>query len=454
MASVRLTGQLTPRNRLGIFWDEQRPCHGGSFAPGIEACREPKNDYVLGGSVGSSSPVASAINAPEVASYSGGNYLRVQQATWSSTVSGRLLLEAGFGTYLNHWGGVEIPGNPTRDIVRVVEQCSAGCAANGGIAGLTYRSQNWAINIQKAFNWKASATYVTGRHSLKVGYQASFNYTSGHPWTNSQNLQFRVNNGIPNQLTQNMAGFYTTENRVPTFGVVRPGAVDCRPRHLPGRGAIRPRQQLLPGAEARPEPVPGPRRPASADGRRHGLRRHHASRRRGVGSVRRRQDGGQDQRRPVPAERRRLRAVYGHQSAHGHPAQRHPHVDGRQQQFLARLQPDEPEQSGSSQPRRRLLRRGQRSQLRHVEPECAVRPGSARRLGPAPRGLAVRRLHPAGGAAAGFRGSRLYPPLADELLGHRQPGGHARRLRHLQRDVQTTILVCRTPARRSPASTT
>ena len=390
VASVRLTGQLTPRNRLGIFWDEQRPCHGGSFAPGIEACRQPKNDYVLGGSVGSSSPVASAINAPEVASYSGGNYLRVQQATWSSTVSGRLLLEAGFGTYLNHWGGVEIPGNPTRDIVRVVEQCSAGCAANGGIAGLTYRSQNWAINIQKAFNWKASATYVTGRHSLKVGYQASFNYTSGHPWTNSQNLQFRVNNGIPNQLTQNMAGFYTTENRVPTFGVY------AQEQWTAGRvtfqGAVRydhassffPEQKLDANRFLRR------RRPASPDGRRHGLRRHHASRRRGVGSVRRRQDGGQDQRGPVPAERRRLRAVYGHQSAHGHPAQRHPHVDGRQQQFLARLQPDEPEQSGSSQQRRRLLRRGQRSQLRHVEPECAVRPGPARRLGPASRGLAVR----------------------------------------------------------------
>ena len=101
VTSLRLTTQATPKNRLGIFWDEQRPCHGGSFAPGVAACREPKDDYVLGGSVGSSSPVASATSAPETASYSGGNYLRVQQATWSSTVSNRLLLEAGFGTYLN-----------------------------------------------------------------------------------------------------------------------------------------------------------------------------------------------------------------------------------------------------------------------------------------------------------------------------------------------------------------
>ena len=131
----------------------------------------------------------------------------------------QLLFEAGFGTYFNYWGGNEIPGNPTRDIVRVVEQCSAGCAANGGIPGLTYRSQNWAINIQKAMNWKASASYVTGRHSMKVGYHGTFNYTNGFPVTNNQNLQFRVNNGMPNQLTQNMSGSYTTKNRVPTTSV-------------------------------------------------------------------------------------------------------------------------------------------------------------------------------------------------------------------------------------------
>jgi hypothetical protein len=213
--SIRLTNQTTPRNRVSVFWDEQIPCHGGSFAPGIPACRQPKDNYVLGGSVGSSSPVASATNAPETASYSGGNYLRVQQASWTSTVSNRLLVEAGFGTYMNHWGGVEIPGNPTRDLVRVVEQCSGGCPANGGIAGLTYRSQNWGINIQKALNWKASASYVTARHSLKVGYQGAFNYTNGRTFTNTHNLQFRVNNGVPNQLTQNMLGFLEPKNRVP-----------------------------------------------------------------------------------------------------------------------------------------------------------------------------------------------------------------------------------------------
>lgn len=211
---LRLTNQLTPRNRVGVFWDEQTPCHGGSWRPGIEACREPKNNYVLGGSPGSSSPFSTATIAPEASSYSGGNHLRVQQATWTSPLSGRILLEAGYGTYINYWGGYEIPGNPTRDIVRVVEQCTRGCPANGGIAGLTYRSQNWGNNVQKMRNWKASASYVTARQNLKFGYQGAFHYTNGNPFTNTHNLQYRVDDGVPNQLTQNMSGSYITKNRV------------------------------------------------------------------------------------------------------------------------------------------------------------------------------------------------------------------------------------------------
>ena len=217
--SLRLTNQLTPRNRVGLFWDEQIPCHGGSWAPDVEACRKPKDNYVLGGSPGSSSPFSTATIAPEASSYSGSNHLRVQQITWASPLSSRVLIEGGFGTYLNYWGGAEIPGNPTRDIVRVVEQCSNGCAANGGIAGLTYRSQNWADNVQKQTNWRASFSFVSARHSLKIGYQGSFNYTDGHANTNSHNLQFRTDNGVPNQLTQNMSGHFTTRNRVPTTGL-------------------------------------------------------------------------------------------------------------------------------------------------------------------------------------------------------------------------------------------
>ena len=54
-------------------------------------------------------------------------------------------------------------------------------------------------------SWRAALTYVTGAHSLKVGYQQTF-MTDDRTWmTNDQNLTYRFNNGVPNQLTQSIS---------------------------------------------------------------------------------------------------------------------------------------------------------------------------------------------------------------------------------------------------------
>ena len=71
---------------------------------------------------------------------------------------------------LARWGPYDMPGNPTRDLARVTEQCAAGCAANGGIAGLNYRSANWQSNWAGVHNFRASLSHVTGAHSRKFGY--------------------------------------------------------------------------------------------------------------------------------------------------------------------------------------------------------------------------------------------------------------------------------------------
>ena len=70
-ANVRLTWQASARNKFNFFWDEQRlctSCNGGG----------------------------SATTAPEAR---GNNHAgpRVQQVTWASPASNRLLLEAGWG---------------------------------------------------------------------------------------------------------------------------------------------------------------------------------------------------------------------------------------------------------------------------------------------------------------------------------------------------------------------
>ena len=180
--SGRLTWQVTPRNKIGGFWDEQwvcRNCEGATF--GI-----------------TTPPVA----APEAIGVSETLPLRVPQATWTSPVTNRLLLDAGFGGTYYGWGNFERDPNPTRDLIRVTEQCAGGCPNNGGRPNLVYRSQDWGDNRTGSYTWKGSVAYVTGTHSVKVGYQGTL-MTDDRTWsTNSQHLWYRFNNGIPNQLTQ------------------------------------------------------------------------------------------------------------------------------------------------------------------------------------------------------------------------------------------------------------
>jgi hypothetical protein len=118
-----------------------------------------------------------------------------------------LLLEAGFGTYLSQWGGTEQPGGPLTSLVRMTEQCTVTCASNGNIPNLTYRSGLFRHSFQGVLSWRGAASYVTGRQSLKVGYQAEHQISDGFSYTNTQFLDFRVNNGVPNQLTQNINAF-------------------------------------------------------------------------------------------------------------------------------------------------------------------------------------------------------------------------------------------------------
>ena len=134
-----------------------------------------------------------------------GRRLDVTQLTWSSPATNRLILEAGFGSTFFGVGNFEREPNPTRDLIRVTEQCASGCAANGNIPGLAYRSQDYSVAHTGSYLWKGSASYVTGTHTLKVGYQHTL-MTDDRTWfTNSQNLTYRVNNGVPNQLTQSIS---------------------------------------------------------------------------------------------------------------------------------------------------------------------------------------------------------------------------------------------------------
>jgi hypothetical protein len=105
--------------------------------------------------------------------------------------------------YQQNWNGRERPGN-NRSLIPVTEQCTAGCPANGNIQGLVYRAQNWSNDFMEPIRWNASATYVTGAHSMKAGYIGAFYWVTSNPNGNNQDLSYRFNNGVPNQLTEQL----------------------------------------------------------------------------------------------------------------------------------------------------------------------------------------------------------------------------------------------------------
>jgi carboxypeptidase family protein len=183
-ASARVTWQMAARQKVSGFWDAQALCRTCS-----------------GATPGGSEPPRVSPEAVGVL----GRPLHVSQATWASPITNRLLFEASYGgTYLGV-GNFERQPNPTRDLIRVVEQCAGGCSANGNIPGLAYRSQDFSVAYVGSYLWKGSASYVTGTHSFKVGYQHTL-MTDQRTWmTNDQNLTYMVSNGEPSRLTQSIS---------------------------------------------------------------------------------------------------------------------------------------------------------------------------------------------------------------------------------------------------------
>jgi hypothetical protein len=219
--SMRLTTQLTPKNKLMLFWDEQPQCSGAAW-PGTpdDGCMSNKDGWIYGGSQvnGFFGP---GPNSPETGDY-GDTHQKVQQVKYTAPATNKLLLEAGFGTYISQWGYMERPGNTTKNLVRVQEQqaqifdrngnrvstACADCLTVGG--NLKYRSSNWPTGYIFAHTWNASASYVTGAHSMKVGYQGAFHRDDDNLFPTISNdylMQFTLNNGVPNNFTIQSGAF-------------------------------------------------------------------------------------------------------------------------------------------------------------------------------------------------------------------------------------------------------
>jgi hypothetical protein len=198
--AIRLTGQVTPKNKVGFYLDYQKVCNGSAFEKGAEQCRDRGDDWIALGSVGGGFFGALAPEAGNVWD----NREKITQANWSSPASNRLLLEAGFSQFASRFGG-QIPGGALTNFIPVQEQSTLGGVP---IGNFTYRGWSSAGSNEQFHNvWRAAATYVTGAHSMKIGYQAAFQVQKNFQNAGSQ-LSYVFNNTQPVQFTLRDAPFW------------------------------------------------------------------------------------------------------------------------------------------------------------------------------------------------------------------------------------------------------
>jgi hypothetical protein len=138
----RLTWQATAKNKVGFLYNIQSNC----FCP-------------FG---------AGFVTAPEAGNDQRFPLQRPILVDWTSPVSSKLLLEATAIHRIERWGAYNLAGDDA------IDPRSVSVIDNGPGAyrpGMTYRSAGqYSNNFNTTFHYKAAASYITGAHAFKFGY--------------------------------------------------------------------------------------------------------------------------------------------------------------------------------------------------------------------------------------------------------------------------------------------
>jgi hypothetical protein len=163
---VRFTWQANQKNKFGLSWSQQTSCKCPSLMNATTA-REAGGDNRWG--------------HPQ----------RIITVDWTEPATSRLLLEAGALYQLNKWGWFPYD-DLSAQAIPLTEQ-------NGGI-NYKGRASGYRKNYNDTFRYRVAASYVTGAHQFKVGFNNSTGSTDYENWVLNP-VSYRLNNGIPNQLT-------------------------------------------------------------------------------------------------------------------------------------------------------------------------------------------------------------------------------------------------------------
>jgi hypothetical protein len=192
IGGMRATAQLSPRNKVSAYYDYQKVCEGSSYTKDANQCRTRGDDWIAVGGFGTWSPEAT---------HSRDNSEHIMQFSYSAPVTNKLLLEAAASQFFSNWGGQTPAG--ALDVAPFIPVQERSIAGGVPVPNMLYHGFAGLANNHQTHNiFRASASYVTGAHSLKAGYQGAYEVTDIFGNFATHGLQYRFNVGKPDLITQ------------------------------------------------------------------------------------------------------------------------------------------------------------------------------------------------------------------------------------------------------------
>jgi hypothetical protein len=163
---IKLTAQVTARNRVSFSHEYQHRCSGSAVTTSGGGCRGRGEDWI-----GLGTTTASPESWPGYHDFP----YNVTQATWTSPISSRVLLEAGFSRFQYLWAASDSTARRADGLIPVTEsQAIDVIAPTSPIAACSIRSASAGRQRREPEQLARVDVVRHGAHNMKVGYQGSY----------------------------------------------------------------------------------------------------------------------------------------------------------------------------------------------------------------------------------------------------------------------------------------
>jgi hypothetical protein len=216
MAITRFSGQAG-KSRIQVNYEYQKRCEGTPLNVGGGGCHGRGDDWV---------GLGTTTQSPEATGSAARGYFEwpfhLTQGQWTMPATNKLLLEGNMTIFRYNPAFGFPPPDGITNLIPVQEQSAALACTNANpalrhpactpenaatlrwapSANYTYRAlEQWGYAEGATNSFTGSASYVTGSHNIKVGYQYYWLRQLDETIAAENQLAYRFNQGVPNRVT-------------------------------------------------------------------------------------------------------------------------------------------------------------------------------------------------------------------------------------------------------------